>query len=153
MTKTTLNRLQLELHVPSFDKVLDFYGKLGFHKVMHRNAENNPQYLVMEKGGTIINFWSGNDSVYKHSYFKNFPKDSKRGYGVEIIVTVDNIESSFETAKKFAKVLQPLVLKPWGLKDFRIEDPFGYYLRITEDYDILDPGYAVNKGQASSDHT
>jgi len=24
------------------------------------------------------------------------------------------------------------VLRPWGLRDFRIFDPSGYYLRITE---------------------
>jgi hypothetical protein len=34
-------------------------------------------------------------------------------------------------------------MQPWGVKDFRIEDPFGFYLRITERHNILDPKYAV----------
>jgi len=29
-------------------------------------------------------------------------------------------------------VVEPLRMRPWGARDFRIADPFGYYLRITE---------------------
>lgn len=27
---------------------------------------------------------------------------------------------------------EDLVVRPWGLRDFRVVDPSGYYLRITE---------------------
>lgn len=81
--------------------------------------------------------------VYQHSYFGRFSKDTKRGYGVEIVLLVNDVEKSFEEASKFAKVIQELKVKPWGLKDYRIEDPFGFYLRITELHDILDKNNTI----------
>ena len=95
----TNNKLQIELHVPDFGAVLDFYGKLGFKKVWHRSEKNNADYLVMERDGTILNFWPGNDNVYNQSYFKQFPKDTKRGYGVELVIPVDDVQDFHKLAK------------------------------------------------------
>lgn len=147
MSKDTNNKVQIELHVPDFDRVLDFYGKLGFKKVWHRSENNNADYLVMEREGTLLNFWPGNERVYEQSYFKNFPKDTKRGYGVELVIPVDDVKAFHGQIQGFAKIVNPLVERPWGLWDFRIEDPFGYYLRITERHDIADPNYAVPEGK------
>lgn len=141
--RDTNNKIQIELHVPNFDIVLDFYGKLGFKKVGHKSEESNADYLVMERDGTLLNFWPGNETVYEQSYFKQFPKDTKRGYGVELVITVDNVQAFHEHVKEFANIVNPLVKRPWGLWDFRVEDPFGYYLRITERHDITDPDYAL----------
>lgn len=52
---------------------------------------------------------------------------------------IDDIEDFYKRAKKFATVVEELKRQPWGLKDFRIEDPFGFYIRFTEPHDILDP--------------
>jgi predicted enzyme related to lactoylglutathione lyase len=147
MSKDTNNKIQIELHVPDFDTVLDFYGKLGFSKVWHRSEDNNADYLVMEREGTILNFWPGNDNVYNQSYFKQFPRDTKRGYGVELVIPVHDVKAFHEKVSTFAKIVNPLVKRPWGLWDFRIEDPFGYYLRITERHDITSPNYAVPGGE------
>lgn len=151
MPKDTNNRLQIELHVPDFDKVLDFYGKLDFKKIWHNSEDTNADYLVMERDGVILNFWPGNEKVYEQSYFKQFPNDTKRGYGVELVITVDDIDEYYDKIKVFVKIVDPFVKRPWGLKDFRIEDPFGYYLRITERHDIADPSYAVPKGKVDKD--
>ena len=75
--------------------------------------------------------------VYQQSYFKNFPRDTKRGYGVEITIPIDNIEEYYEAVKEKVKVVQPLILKRWGKRDFRVEDPFGFYLRFTERFDWI----------------
>jgi uncharacterized glyoxalase superfamily protein PhnB len=139
----TINRLQIELHVPDFDTALEFYGKLGFKKVWMRQEHNGGDYLIMEHGGTILNFWPGNDAVWDQPYFKNFPKGTKRGYGIEIAIPVDDVEASYQQVKQFAHISSALKMQPWGVKDFRIEDPFGFYLRITERHNILDPKYAV----------
>lgn len=143
MAKPAPNLIQLELHVPDFNVALDFYGKLGFEVAWKRHKGDAGDYLVMNRQGTIINFWPGNDHVWDQSYFKSFPKDTKRGYGVEIVYTVEDIDSYYEAVKEFAKVVEPLEMKPWRLKDFRLEDPFGFYLRISEPHNILDSGNAV----------
>jgi uncharacterized glyoxalase superfamily protein PhnB len=140
----TNNHLQLELHVPDFVPVLDYYGKLGFTTAWKRQQHDIGDYLVMQREGTVLNFWPGNQEVTKQSYFKRFASDTKRGFGVEVVVPVDDIQSFYGQVKEVANVVEPLVKQPWGLFDFRCEDPFGYYLRFTEPHDILDPANAVD---------
>src|SRR5690348_10937876 len=88
----------------------------------------------MERNRSVLNFYGGSEKVYSHSYFGRFKKTTRRGYGVEIIIPVDRVEQFYNRVRKFAKVVQPLELKKWGRRDFRIVDPFGFYLRITERY-------------------
>jgi lactoylglutathione lyase len=133
----------IELHVPDFEKVKDFYGKLGFEIMWERVPEGSKGYLVMKMKDSILCFWSGNDEVYDHHYFKNFPKDTHRGYAVEIIIFIDNIEEYYKKTKKFANVVDELETQPWGDEDFRIEDPFGFYIRFSSPYNTLLPDKAV----------
>lgn len=141
--QSTENSVLLELHVPDFKKAKEFYGKLGFEVIWERKPEGFKGYLVMEMRDNILCFWAGNEQVWNQEYFNQFPKTSKRGYAVEIIIMVDDIESYYKKVKDFANVVEELQIRPWGLKDFRIEDPFGFYLRITEHHNILDSKYAV----------
>lgn len=141
--KTAQNNMLVELHVPDFEKVKKFYKQLGFRVVWERKPEGEKSYLVMKKDNNVLCFWPGNENVWKQSYFRNFPKNTKRGYAVEIVIIDNNIEKLYKKCKKFAKIVSDLRIRPWGLKDFRIEDPFGFYLRITEPHDVLDRKYAV----------
>lgn len=133
--------MYVEFHVPDFDVAKEFYQKLGFVVVWEKRPANEPRkwYLVMQHGNAVLGFWPGNKEVENQTYFKNFPNDTKRGYGVEIVVAVENIDQLYAQAKTFAKIVGDLQVKHWGLKDFRIEDPFGFYFRFTEPYDILKP--------------
>lgn len=133
----------LELHVPDFKKVKEYYGKLGFEIIWERKPEGFKGYLILKMGDNILCFWAGNDYVYEQLYFKRFPQNTKRGYGVEIVIMVDDVEEYYSKVKGFANVVEEMVLQPWGLKDFRVEDPFGYYLRITTHHNILDDDNAV----------
>jgi catechol 2,3-dioxygenase-like lactoylglutathione lyase family enzyme len=109
-----LTDVYIELHVPDFKRAIEFYSRLGF-KPLWRTED----YLVMKRKSSVLNFYGGSQKVYSHSYFGRFKKTTKCGYGVE----------------KFARIVQPLKLKKWGRRDFRIVDPFGFYLRITERYE------------------
>lgn len=127
MNRLTTNVL-IELHVPNFRVTLTFYQLLGFRVLwMSQN------YLVMQKGeGSIIQFYGDSDRIYEQAYFKRFPRDSTRGYGVEIVIMDDDIKALYEKLKDQVNVVEPLQLRHWGKWDFRIEDPFGFYLRVTE---------------------
>jgi lactoylglutathione lyase len=125
-----LTDVYIELHVPDFKKAIEFYSRLGF-KLVWRTED----YLVMKRERSVLNFYGGSEKVYAHSYFGRFEKTTKRGYGVEIIIPVYRVERFYNSVRKFAKVVQPLKLKKWGRRDFRIVDPFGFYLRITERYE------------------
>lgn len=138
-----INWLQLELHVPDFGPVKDYYSKLGFEVVWERTYEGEKGYLVMKMDNTIICFWPGTEHVYEQTYFKRFPKNTPKGFGVELVIMVDDIEAYYRKVKSFANVVEPLILRPWGSKDFRAADPFGYYLRFTSKHNILDNKNAV----------
>lgn len=141
-SKVALSNVIIELHVPDFEKVKDFYGKLGFKQVWERIPKNREGYLVMKRGDSILAFYCGNEEVYSHIYFKRFSKDTPRGYGTEIAIYLSDIDIEKyykEISEKIDKIFiaQPLEIKPWGTKDFRLIDPFGYYLCIREADNIL----------------
>jgi len=127
-----LTDVYIELHVPDFTKAIEFYSRLGF-KLLWRTED----YLVMKRKKSVLNFYGGSQKVYSHSYFGRFKKTTKCGYGVELIIPVDRVERVYNSVRKFAKIVQPLQLKKWGRRDFRIVDPFGFYLRITERYEWI----------------
>ena len=85
----------------------------------------------------------GNNEIYNHPYLKKYSKTTKRGYGVEIVLVVKNVAKLYEKVKDFVNVVEPLVIQPWGVSDFRIEDPFGFYIRISDPYNTLHPKYAI----------
>jgi lactoylglutathione lyase len=127
--KPFMTDMLIELHVPDFKKTIAFYTLLGFHIL---RIEDSPKgYLVMKRGKSILNFYGGHRSVSEHAFFKKFPSDTKRGYGVEIILPVQHIKNFYNTIKNRVPVVKPLELKRWGAWDFRIVDPFGYYICCT----------------------
>lgn len=134
--ESSLNKTYVELHVPDFDPVKDFYTGLGFEVLWEDEGEEGDGYLVMEYEGNILAFYGGEDGVYNHSYFGNFAKDTKKGYGVEIALIVDNIEEFYKRSKEKGSIKRELGERPWGIRDFRMEDPFGFYLRVSEPHDI-----------------
>ena len=141
--KPAKNYLHLELHVPDFKQIKSFYGLLGFRVVWERIPEGDKGYLVLEMDGTVLCFWSGSDAIYEQTYFKRFPKNTPRGYGVELVIMVSDIVKFYERLKDKINVVEPLAKQPWGLYDFRATDPFGYYLRFTSKHDILEESNAV----------
>lgn len=136
------NNLVIELHVPDLEIVKDFYSKLGFKITMDdRLNDRELGYLTMTRenkiGNTMLNFYGGDDRVYNQSFFKQFPKDTKRGYAIEITITTGDIEEIYEKATKelrdnIVRKLKELEDHGHKWKDFRMVDPFGFYIRFTE---------------------
>ena len=53
---------------------------------------------------------------------------------MEIVLELDGVEqvvALHDTCQARGVVAEALRIRPWGLQDFRIVDPDGYYLRIT----------------------
>ena len=126
----------IELHIPDFALATKFYEKLGFTVVWQEEPPKG--YLVMQKGESIINFYGGDPEVYQQEYFKKFPEETPRGYAVEIILLSDDIDKYYqELSAKINSITEPLSLRPWGRKDFRLTDPFGFYIRVSERYNWI----------------
>ncbi|MDP3953580.1 MAG: hypothetical protein Q8P99_02050 [bacterium] len=141
------NNLIIELHVPDFEPIKDFYSKLNFGIISEdKKSDNFPGYLVMKRkgdlGDTILNFYGDDERVYNQSYFKQFPRDTIRGYASEITIPVKDIDSVYREAQErvpnhVVKELQTTTDDRQSWRDFRLADPYGFYVRITE---ILDWG-------------
>ncbi len=136
------NNIVLELHVPDFSKVREFYSMFGFRELRYDPTSGGGSdlgYLVICRedvlGETHLNFYGDKEKVSQHSHFRDFPADTPRGYAVEITIPVSDIEGLWKSVKdklKPEQIIQPLRLKRWGKKDFRVVDLHGFYVRFTE---------------------
>ncbi len=63
------NNIFIELHIPDFEIAKDFYSKLGFEVISDDKLIDGLGYFLMERKGTILNFYGGSEKVYKQSYF------------------------------------------------------------------------------------
>ena len=136
------NNLVLELHIPDFRKAQEFYSIFGFEQLSYDPASGGGSdlgYMVLARpdafGRTLINFYGDKNTVSKHAHFKDFPANTPRRYGVEITIPVSNVEKLWDSVHKkldSSCISQPLILKRWDKKDFRVVDPFGFYVRFTE---------------------
>ena len=137
--KKLASDILLELHVPDFELTKKFYKDLGFRVVWEKKSEQKNGYLVMRRGESILNFYCGNKHVYKQTYFRRFSKNTKRGYAVEIIIPIDDIKKFYKiVSRKYnSNIVEPLKLR-FDKPDFRMLDPFGFYLRFVEKYNWVD---------------
>lgn len=90
---------------------------------------------MMGHGAEVLRFWPGTAAVERHSHFGRSPATTERGYGVEIVLTFDDLEATFEAARSVGTILEPIRRRHWGLRDFRVLDPYGFYVRCTELHD------------------
>jgi len=142
MKKPIQNNLIIELHVPDFEVVKEFYSKLGFEVTMLDAPNEKEQgYLTMTRkdiaGNTMLNFYGGDERVYNQSYFKQFSKETKRGYASEITIVTGEIDNLYralmsDSKKYIVRELKELKDHNHTWKDFRLVDPFGFYIRFTE---------------------
>jgi lactoylglutathione lyase len=121
---------RIELFVDDLDASIRFYERaLGF-RVVRIEADD----ASVERGGAVL----GLGAVAK------LPADGKgpgftrtwlaavRGAGVEIVLEVPDVDAAWQTLERAGHtVVEPIRERPWGLRDFRVVDPDGYYLRIT----------------------
>jgi catechol 2,3-dioxygenase-like lactoylglutathione lyase family enzyme len=126
----------IELHVPDFEATKKFYGELGFGVVWEKKPEERKGYMVMRNGTSILNFYCGNEHVYEQTYFRKYPKETKRGYAVEVVIPSGNIKKLYaKVEKKYKNLIVAPLEKRFDKLDFRMVDPFGFYLRFVERYD------------------
>lgn len=123
----------VELHVPDMSRAREYYTALGGSVVRDEPDDGHGAYLVVEIEDNVIAFWGGSASrIGSHSYFSSWPPGTKRGYGVEVVLLVRDVDSMYERATRIGRIVAPLGAHPWGARDFRVEDPFGVYLRVSE---------------------
>ena len=120
--------LRLELFVNDLEKSVAFYTNvLGFERL---GGEDD--YVPVRSGSVVVGLGPAAGLSQRH-YFNPELQTARRGLGTEIVLEVDDIQAFYDQVKQAdgKAIKSPLRRQPWGLTDFRITDPDGYYLRIT----------------------
>lgn len=120
--------LRLELFVGDMDAAIAFYSEvLGFELDRRESG-----YASLRRGAVILGLGPVSKLPVEGGYFTRDVAGLRRGLGVEIVLEVDDLDAYH--ARVLASghpIFEPLRERPWGLRDFRVVDPDGYYLRIT----------------------
>ena len=125
-------RLRMELFVDDLNTSVAFYVDVLSFVVLRRSDD----YVSLRRGAVVL----GLGPVDKLPDSDSGPGFSQqrlawgKGAGVEIVLELDTVEQVIalhDTCQARGAVTEALRTRPWGLQDFRIVDPDGYYLRIT----------------------
>jgi lactoylglutathione lyase len=116
--------LRFEIFPADLDAAVDFYGRvLGFSLTADRRAGPEP-YVAMKRGAVRIGA--------ARRPGPDVQPARRPPTGVELVLEVDDVAGERDRVAAAGWPLEDdLQDRPWGLTDFRILDPGGYYLRIT----------------------
>jgi lactoylglutathione lyase len=121
--------LRLELFVEDMGESVSFYRRvLGFEVV----REEPGDYASLRSGDVMLGIGPVAKLPETGGYFTRSIASQRRGLGVEIVMEVDDLSAAHRRVLDSGHpVFEPPQQRPWGLWDFRIVDPDGYYLRFT----------------------
>ncbi len=124
--------IRFELFTADTKRSVDFYTNvLGFKEV---RTDIEGDYHQMVNDDVHIGIGSA-EKLYAGHHFRPEVISERKGLGVEIVLEVDDIEGLYnEVRSKGYPIERELGKREWGLVDFRIVDPDGYYLRPTSRY-------------------
>jgi lactoylglutathione lyase len=129
MTKAEILVMRFELFVRDKSLSLDFYEQvLGFS--LKPPATRSSSYAQVVNGKVQIGLCDV-DSLAANHYFRTIAGDHP-GLGVEIVFEVSDLAGYERRAQLAGAIYEPLRFRPWGRRDFRLVDPDGYYIRVTE---------------------
>ncbi|MCE1178811.1 MAG: VOC family protein [Micrococcales bacterium] len=114
--------LRIEIFPADVDVTIGFYAGLGFE--VTGRSEGPPRYVSLRLGSVRI----GAAEAPRHD-----PALRAAPIGTEIVIEVDDVRAMRDRAVAAGVTLaEDLTERPWGLTDFRVGDPDGYYLRFTD---------------------
>ncbi len=115
--------LRIELFPRDLDRALAFYvDVLGFELVQDDRGLANP-YAAVRRDAVRIGLLASPNAI----------GDRRPPLGVEIVIEVDDVAAERErVAASGVGLVDDLQRRAWRLTDFRLLDPDGHFLRITD---------------------
>ena len=112
----TLSRIAPEIPVTDLKGAINYYAeKLGFQLAMQLPAGD---YAIVERDGIAIHLFKSNSSACVPIAVHIFTSE------------LDELHN--ELLDRGALISQGIVMKPWGNRDFRVNDCAGNLLKFTE---------------------
>jgi predicted enzyme related to lactoylglutathione lyase len=114
--------LRVELFPADVGAFVDFYTRVLRFEL---EADRRPGYAAVVRGATRIGAAQASEQV--DPGVRGVPR------GTELVLEVDDLDGEHAAVVAAGWPLAAgIEQQPWGLRDFRLFDPDGYYLRITE---------------------
>jgi len=138
-TPETAMAVRFELFVKNCRASVDFYTRvLGFS-----TDSTSDTYAPIRNGSVQIGIVL-QGTLPKTHHFSPQNLQGPKGVGTEIVLEVDNFDAFYQHVLSSGyPVGEEVALRLWGLRDFRLVDPDGYYLRITEKKPRAQPAGAL----------
>ena len=117
-------RLRIELFVRNVDAFVDFYTRVLGFAVRTDGRDSAHPYVAVRRDDIEVGAspsWEPVDPVVR-----SVPA------GVELVIEVDDLDAEERRVTEARWPIEsPKQQRPWGLTDFRVHDPDGYYIRLT----------------------
>ena len=119
----------MELFVGDVEASIAFYTRVLAFDLEHHEPGD---YASLRRGSVVFGLGPVAKLPEECGYFGRDIATWRRGLGVEIVLEVDDVEGWRDRVVASGHpIFEPVWDSPWGLRDFRITDPDGYYLRVT----------------------
>lgn len=116
--------LGYEVFHPDVNTVVRFYCDVLQFELVPGSWGQSPQYAVVRRGGLRV----GCSEMSGGSLVGRRPP-----HGSEIVLRVDDVHAMYARVKELGWPLaDELATRPWGMADFRLFDPTGQYIRVTD---------------------
>ena len=117
--------MRFEIFPDDLDATVDFYTRVLCFRLTDDRRGEPVAYVSLRRGSVRV------------GALRAVAPDARAGRrpptGVEVVLEVDDVAAERERVVAAGWPLEAdLQDRPWGLTDFRILDPDGYYLRITD---------------------
>lgn len=117
--------LRFEIFPDDLDAAVDFYMRVLRFRLTADRRDQRDEYVSLQRGSVRV---GAVRRVVPDVRAARLPPA-----GVELVLEVDDVVAERDRVTAAGWPLaEDLQDRPWGLKDFRILDPAGYYLRITD---------------------
>lgn len=115
--------LRIELFPLSLKASVAFYCTVARFDIVKDDRPRGSAYVALARGDVRIGLAERPATI---------ARDRQPAASVEIVIEVDDVVSERDLVLAAGWSLEAdLEERPWGLTDFRILDPDGYYLRFT----------------------
>ena len=116
--------LRVEIFPADLDATVRFYIDVLLFRLVRDERAAQSAYVSLQRGAVRVGA-AGRPDVANRG-------QQRPPVGVELVLEVDDVERERERVRRAGwPVVEDLVERPWGRRDFRLLDPSGYYLRIT----------------------
>ena len=118
---------RFELFVDDLPASIDFYHRVLQFQIGEQHSD---KFTPITNGNVRIGLYLR--SALRADHPIQAVEGERLGRGIEMVLEVDDVAAMYEhVLSQDWPISAELQQRPWGLTDFRVMDPNGFYLRIT----------------------